>query len=75
MTAPGRLLASGKLNHRVHLTPGVQADVYLTRRTALAVVKVVRGPQDGDDPRLRPHNAAREARLLSRLKHPNVRSE
>ncbi|CAK9781361.1 kinase-like protein [Cutaneotrichosporon oleaginosum] len=54
------------------LASGIQADVYLTRRAALVVVKVVHAPADGDDPRLRPHNVAREARLLGRLRHPNV---
>ncbi|BEI92882.1 uncharacterized protein CcaverHIS019_0505100 [Cutaneotrichosporon cavernicola] len=61
MTAPGRLLASG-----------VQGDVYLSRRTTLVAVKVVHAPKDGDDPQLRPHNAAREARLLASLRHPNI---
>jgi DNA-binding helix-hairpin-helix protein with protein kinase domain len=74
MSVPERFLASGELISPGQLTAGVQADVYLTRRTSLVVVKVVHAPADGDDPRLRPHNAAREARLLTRLKHPNVRS-
>ncbi|GMK55756.1 hypothetical protein CspeluHIS016_0208120 [Cutaneotrichosporon spelunceum] len=54
------------------LESGVQGDVYVVRRDTLVVVKVVHAPKDGDDPQLRPHNAAREAKLLASLRHPNI---
>lgn len=37
------------------------------------MLKVVQAPEDGDNPNLRPHNIAREAALLMKLRHPNVR--
>lgn len=55
------------------LTAGIHGDIVLASTGGkYEVLKVVQAPKDGQSPNLRPHNIAREAALLTTLRHPNV---